>query len=204
MGTLKIIAVACIGLFGFLTVQGQQDVLLRAFQESYVHEYNKRYAEAISVLSKTNDDSYEVNARLGYLQYLNKNYTQSVTSYQQAINSKPYAIEARLGIVKSLSALESWDKVLQQYEEILKIDPQNTFANYWAGVILYNRKKYQQAIKYFEKIVNLYPFDYESNHMLAWTYLNLGRNNDAKKVFQKALLIKPGDTSSLEGLGKVK
>lgn len=107
-------------------------------------------------------------------------------------------------MLKPLTSLERWDKVLQLYEDILKIDPQNTFAGYWAGVINYNRRKYEQAAKYFEKVVNLYPFDYDGNHMLAWTYLNLGRSNDAKILFNKALLSKPGDASCLEGLGKIR
>jgi len=106
--------------------------------------------------------------------------------------------------LKPLTSLESWDKVLQLYEDILKIDPQNTFAGYWAGVIYYNRRKYEQAAKYFEKVINLYPFDYDGNHMLGWTYLNLGRSNDAKILFNKALLSKPGDASCLEGLGKIR
>lgn len=177
----------------------------KAFTESYTHEYNKVYGDAINSLIKVYDESnYEINLRLGWLNYSNKNYVQSQNYYQKAVNLKPYAIEAKLGLIKPLSLLENWDNVFQTYDDILKIDPQNTTANYWAGVILYNRKKYEQAAKLFEKVVNLYPFDYDSNHMLAWSYLNLGKNNNAKTLFTKALLIKPGDTSSLDGLSKCK
>ena len=179
--------------------------LQKAFSESYTHEYAKKYADAINSLTAYyNDDSYEINLRLGWLEYLNKNYAKSLSYYQKAVNLKPYAIEAKLGIVKPLSVLENWDKVIAQYEEILQIDAQNYTANYWEGVINYNRKKYERSGKLFEKLVNLYPFDYDANHMLAWTYLNSGRTNDAKLLFQKALLIRPGDTSCLEGLSKIK
>jgi tetratricopeptide (TPR) repeat protein len=190
----------------FLNATAQNEAALqKAFNESYTQEYYKKYPEAIASISKVNDDkNYETNLRLGWLNYLNKNYTQSQANYQKATELKPYSVEAKLGLLKPLSALESWDKVLLQYEEILKIDAQNYTANYWAGNIYYNRKKYDAAIKLFEKIVNLYPFDYDANHMLAWSYLNSGRNNDAKILFNKALLIKPADTSSLTGLGKIK
>ena len=107
-------------------------------------------------------------------------------------------------MVKPLLALESWEKVLQQYEDILKIDNQNYTANYWLGIIYYNKKKYEPCIKLFEKLVNLFPFDYDANHMLAWSYSNIGRNNDAKILFNKALLIKPADASCLAGLAKLK
>lgn len=191
---------------GFSSIaQGDNLALRKAFKESYSLEYNKAYADAIASLTKVHDEnSYELQLRLGWLNYMNKNYTQSLASYTKAANLKPYAVEAKLGIVKPLSALESWDKVLQAYEEILKIDPQNYTANYWAGTIYYNRKKYDQASRLFEKIVNLYPFDYDANHMLAWTYLNMGKNNEAKAFFGKALLNRPDDSSSLEGLSKLK
>jgi tetratricopeptide (TPR) repeat protein len=189
-----------------ISAQAQNDAALqKAFSESYTQEYYKKYTEAIATISKVNsDDNYETNLRLGWLYYLNKNYTQSQASYQKAVSLKPYSVEAKLGLVKPLSTLESWDKVLEQYDEILKIDAQNYTANYWAGVIYYNRKKYDAAIKLFEKLVNLYPFDYDANHMLAWSYLNSGRNNDAKVLFNKALLVKPADASALAGLAKIK
>ena len=193
-------------LIGFCSFSQSDNLALRkAFKESYAFQYNKAYAEAIGSLSKVHDEnSYELQLRLGWLNYINKNYTQSLANYSKAVSLKPYAIEAKLGIVKPLSALESWDKVLQAYEEILKIDPQNYTANYWAGAIYYNRKKYDQASRYYEKIVNLYPFDYDANHMLAWTYLNLGKSNEAKAFFGKALLNRPDDASSLEGLSTLK
>ncbi|MFT3912401.1 MAG: tetratricopeptide repeat protein [Ferruginibacter sp.] len=201
----KTMAIAVIMLSALFANAQNQSELEKAFSDSYTQEYNKKYTEAIATLSKLySTDSYELNLRLGWLYYENKNYTQSQNFYQVAVKLKPYAIEAKLGLVKPLAALESWDKVLQQYEDIIKIDPQEYTANYWAGVIQYNRKKYEAASKLFEKIVNLYPFDYDANHMLAWAYLNLGKNNDAKILFGKALLMRPQDPSCLEGLSKLK
>lgn len=196
---------AFIMLSAFLVQAQSQSELLKAFTDSYTQEYNKKYPEAIASLTKVyNADNYELNLRLGWLHYSNKNYAQSENFYQLAVKQKPYSVEAKLGLVKPLSAVESLDKVMQQYEDILKVDAQNYTANYWGGVIQYNRKKYEAASKLFEKIVNLYPFDYDGNHMLAWTYLNMGKNNDAKILFNKALLNRPADASCLEGLGKIK
>lgn len=196
---------AVIMLTAFFVQAQSQSELQKAFTDSYTQEYNKKYPEAIASLTKVyNADNYELNLRLGWLHYSNKNYVQSENFYQLAVKQKPYSIEAKLGLVKPLSAVESLDKVLQQYDDIMKVDAQNYTANYWAGVIQYNRKKYEAASKLFEKIVNLYPFDYDGNHMLAWTYLNMGKNNDAKILFNKALLNRPADASCMEGLSKIK
>lgn len=187
-------------------VHAQQEAKWQAaFNESYTQEANKQYAAAINTLKAVYEEkSYELNLRLGWLTYLNKEYSSSQGYYQKAVNLKPYSLEAKFGLVQPLAALQLTDKTLQVYEDILKIDPQQTKANYWAGVIWYNRKKYETAARYFEKLVNLYPFDYDGNHMLGWTYLNMGRSNDAKILFGKALLAKPGDASCLEGMKQVK
>lgn len=179
--------------------------LQQAFSESYTQEAGKQYAQAVQTMKAVYDaKSYEINLRLGWLTYLNKEYTASQEYYQKAAGIRPYAIEAKFGLAYPLSALLMTDKLLQVYMDILGIDPQNSKANYWAGVIWYNRKKYEQAAAFLEKVINLYPFDYDGNHMLAWTYLNLGKSNDARLLFNKALLAKPGDASCLEGLKLIK
>ncbi|WP_443945705.1 tetratricopeptide repeat protein [Pedobacter sp. AW1-32] len=176
----------------------------KAFQNSYNEEGKKNYAEAISfVMPFYSENNYETNLRIGWLYYLAKNYTSSQTYYFRAIRIRPNAVEAKFGLIKPLSLLSSWDKVLAQYNDILKIDPQNTQANYWAGVIIYNRKQYAAAAKYFAKVVTLYPFDYDGNHMLGWSLLFSGRKTEAKSCFERALLIKPGDASSTDGLNRL-
>lgn len=195
------LAIACLG-----SARGQSETdLQKAFSDSYAAEYNRRYADAVAVLMKAySEKGYEVNLRLGWLHYANGNYTASQNYYEKAVELKPYAVEGRLGLAKPLAALGSTDKLLKTYEEVLKVDPQNSTANYWTGVIHYNRKKYEAAARHFERIVNLYPFDYDGNHMLGWTYLNQGRNAEAGILFQKALLSRPGDASSLDGLSRIR
>jgi len=206
MGILKksIIGISTMLFSLFVTAQ-EEAKLQAAFKESYTQESVRNFTGAIATLAKLYDEkSYELNLRIGWLYYLNKDYPQSQSYYQKAVALRPYAIEAKLGLAQPLAALQSLDKLLQVYEDILKIDPQHSTTNYWTGVIYYNRRKYEQAAKNFEKVVNLYPFDYDGNHMLAWTYLNMGKSNDAKILFNKALLIRPGDASCLEGLSKIK
>ena len=176
-----------------------------AFSKSYESEQAGNYTTAINDLKSVyNKDSYTVNIRMGWLYYLAKQYTESIRYYDIAIVLKPYAIEARFGCVKPLSAVESWEKVKEHYIEILKIDTQNTVANYWLGVIYYNRKNYGNAANLFGKIINLYPLDYDSIIMLAWTKLNLGKSPDAKVLFYQALVIRPNDSSALAGLKQLK
>jgi tetratricopeptide (TPR) repeat protein len=185
-----------------VTVQAQNITALQsAFSKSYIAENQSNYQLAISEMKPIfQKDDYISNIRLGWLNYLAKQYNESIAYYQQAIALKPYAIEARLGCVKPLSAIENWEKVKEQYLEILKVDPLNTTANYWLGVIYYNRKEYKSATTLFEKVVNLFPLDYDSVIMLAWSKLYNSSHADARILFQQALIIRPNDSSALNGL----
>lgn len=176
-----------------------------AFYKSYEQEKSGNYTAASKeLIAIYNPADYFINIRLGWLHYLSKQYAESIQYYQKAINLKPYAIEAKFGIIKPLSAIENWDRVKEQYLNILKIDSQNTLANYWLGVIYYNRKDYANAEKLFEKIVNLYPLDYDSVIMLGWTKLNLEKSSEARVLFNHALVIRPNDNSALTGLKTLK
>ena len=114
----------------------------RHLQTAISLNYSTDYTSAISeIRSVYQAGNYSINARLGWLLFLAKQYTESVVYYDKAIKLKPYAIEARFGMIKALNALESWDKVKEQYEAILKIDDQNTTSLYWLGSTSYITEK---------------------------------------------------------------
>jgi tetratricopeptide (TPR) repeat protein len=206
METLKMFLILILSALAVGNLNAQSDVRIQtAFANSYKSELTGNYNLSVSEIRTVyEEDNYSMNARLGWLLFLAKEYTESVNYYSKAIKLKPYAIEARFGMIKALNALESWDKVKEQYEGILKIDPMNTTSLYWLGVLLYNRKDYDNAAKNFEKIVNLYPMDYGSIIMLAWTKLYQGKKADAKVLFNQALLLSPNDSSAISGLNQIK
>ena len=122
-----------------------------AFSSSYTLELKAEYNATMAILKTVYDEkSYEINLRLGWLNYLAGLFTESSAYYQKAISLKPYSIEAKLGFAYPAAALGNLDQVIKQYQEILKIDPQNTIANYRMGSILYGKKEYADADKYLE------------------------------------------------------
>ena len=204
----RLVAAALLLLIPFaspLFGQATKNPVLEAFSKSQQFESRGNFTDAISVMKTIyQEDSYEINLRLGWVTYLAGLFTESAAYYQKAIKLKPYAIEPRLGFVNPASALGNWDQVISQYNEILTIDPQNSVVNYRMGSIYYGRKEYANAEKYLEKVVNLYPFDYDSVVLYAWTAYRLGKFREAQVLFNKALMNKPGDTSALEGLSLIK
>jgi len=186
-----------------LGVWGQQNIsnIINAFQQSYINESTGKYADAIEVLKKVyEEDSYEMNLRLGWLTYQSGLFSESLAFYNKAIELMPYSIEPRWGVVMPAGALGNWEMVINQYEKNLDINPNNSIAHHRLGLIYYGRDEFQEAYKHFEKVVNLYPFDYDGLTMLAWTSFNLGKQREAIVLFRKALMHTPSGSSALEGL----
>lgn len=205
METLRKITIIWAIIIAFSGVLLAQENIQTAFSESYTLETNGDYSGAIEkIKSVYSESSYEINLRLGWLSYMNGLFTESLAYYKKAINLMPLSIEAKIGYVYPASALGNWDDVINQYNEILKIDKKNYTANYKIGLIYYGRKEYNKAYSYFEICANLYPFDYYSNLYLAWTNYFLGKTREAGLLFNKVLLISPEDESAIEGLGKLK
>jgi tetratricopeptide (TPR) repeat protein len=201
----RLTLISILTFIGFHLFAQDYQKLSSAFSESYTKEKSGKYAESVAALKSVYDiNSYEINLRLGWLTYLQGQFSESLSYYNKAIDLMPYAIEPRLGVVLPASSLGNWDMVIGQYTKILSIDPNNTVTLYRLGLIQYDKKNYKEASQFFEKVVNLYPFDYQSILMLGWTNLKLGKTREAKILFNKALLYSPDDPSAKEGLSLIK
>lgn len=186
-------------------IQAQSQTKIDAFSKSYELEYKGEYTKAITEIKNVYDQkSYEINLRLAWLHYSAGLFSESTQYYSKCINLMPMAIEPKLGYVYPATALGEWGKVLTQYQNILKIDPQNANVNYKIGLIYYGKKDYKQAHKYLEKVVNLYPFGYNGLLYLGWTKYFLGDIQKAKVLFGRVLLYSPKDASAQKGLDLIK
>lgn len=185
--------------------QTSNDDLVEAFSESYTYERNSDFSASMDALKKVYDESsYEINLRLGWLNYNAGLFDESVIYYSKAQELKPYSEEARFGLILPLSALGKWSLVTKAYDEILSVNSNNTTALYRLGLVYYGRKEYSKANSLFKKVVDLYPFGYDGLLMLGWTSFYMGNNNQAKVLFNKVNLFNPGDKSAQEGLSLIK
>ncbi len=185
--------------------QVTQAKLEEAFSKGYALEKNGDFKAAADELKKVFDESsYEINLRLGWLNYNAGLFDESIIFYGNAQKLKPYSEEARFGSILPKAALGRWDEVIGLYNKILEINPNNTVALYRLGLVYYGRKDYSRAYPMFKKVVDLYPFGYDGLLMLGWTSYFLGKNNDAKVLFNKVKLFNPNDKSASEGLLLIK
>lgn len=185
--------------------QINQAALQAAFSKSYLLEKNGDFTASLDPLKKMYDESsYEMNLRLGWLNYNAGLFDQSVIYYSRAQRLKPYSEEARFGYILPLAALGKWNEVIKLYNEILEVNPNNSIALYRLGLVYYGRKDYNKANSLLKKVVDLYPFGYDGLLLLAWTSYFLGNISQARVLFDKVNLYNPGDKSALEGLSLIK
>jgi tetratricopeptide (TPR) repeat protein len=185
--------------FSAISLNAQQNMSV-AFSKSYAYEYNGEYGKAISALTALNHDNYQINLRLGWLYYMSKEYLKSEAHYKKAVAGEPSSIEARFGMVLPLSAIGNWNAVLAVYLEVLKLDPNNSIANYRTASIYFNRKDYSNATAFVLKVIRLYPFDYDSNLLLGKICKAQNKHTEAKRYFEKALEYNPQSEEATNAL----
>lgn len=190
-------------LVAFFNIAKAQQTSEAAFYKSYSFEYEAQYTKAISALTDLHLDSYQINLRLGWLYFMNKDYVKSELYYRKAISLETSSIEARYGLVLPLSTVLNWNSVLLVYLEIVKLDPNNSVANYRIASIYLARKDYNNSRIYVLKVLKLYPFDYDSNLLSGKILVAQNKNADAKKYFTKALEYNPQSEEAKTALKKL-
>lgn len=203
--TKKLTALLII-LIGVTQIFAQNnDAAIKAFSDSYSLEKKGDFKKAADVIKKVySNESYEINLRLGWLEYNAGLFEESAAHYKKALNLQPYSEEAKFGLIYPKAAQGKWTEVIELYKKILSVSPNNTLANYRMGLIYYGQKDYSKALGFFKKVVNLYPFGYDALLMYAWTNLNLGKTREAEVLFNKVLMLSPNDESALQGLKLIK
>jgi tetratricopeptide (TPR) repeat protein len=185
----------------------QKDSRIIAFNSSVKYEIKGDYKNAASEIQKIyseNKNNYLINLRLGWLNYILKDYAKSLDYYNTALQLNKESIEAKIGSTYPLSALGKWDEIVEIYKNILKVDANNYTANLKLGQIYLERYDYATAKKYLEKVNKLYPAEYEPNISLGYTYYYLGNVQKAKELFTYALMLDENNSLALSGLKLIK
>ncbi len=166
----------------------------KAYYMSYKYEMAGDYRDAIRslmVVYKSYPNGYTVNLRLGWLYYLNKNYSNSIFHYKKAIKVVPYSVEAKLGLTLPLLAQGKYSFVEKLCYQILNQDFYNYYGNLRLVYVLRKQKKYDLAEKVINKMLYLYPTD--TNFLLEFGILKFEKRefNNAKRILNDVLILDP-------------
>jgi len=196
----KLILFLAVILFAFSNKNIQQ-----IYYKSYNYEKMGDYKDAIKVLIplyKKYPEGYTINLRLGWLFYLNKNYSNSIKHYQKASLILPYSIEPKLGLMRDYLALQDFKDALKEGNLILREDYYNYYGNYYEILALKGIKDYKNAVKLTNKMLGLYPTSVLFLNILGEVYYHQNKKDLAKKVFENVLLLDPNNVIAKSYLNK--
>jgi tetratricopeptide (TPR) repeat protein len=177
-----------------------------AFETSYTAEATKNYDNAIAVLKAPgiyNERSYETNLRLGWLYYEKADNANAQVYYKLACIANANSIEALLGYVYPLVAVQNWAAVFETYQKILTLDPNHSLVNYRIALMYFYKKDYANTEKHVKKVLDHYPFDYDCLVLMAQTKVATGKLSEAKTCYLHAQLYNPTNEDIKKALSKL-
>lgn len=95
------------------------------------------------------------------------------------------------GPVNQRAATAAAGRGLNEYREILKLNPNDFEAQYKIANLLMQDHKWDEAIKELEEMRGKYPRNVEVLNLLGWALLNGGRHDDAFMIWRKGQAIDP-------------
>ncbi len=174
------------------------------------YEEKKQYDKGINTLLKvlrSDKNNYIANLRLGWLYYLNKQYSTANKYYRRANNIYSKENTARLGIVNSLIASSQWTKALQYSRKYRREYNNEKIWNLKIAYIYYSNNKFREAIKHYELVYDYYKDNEEirkaysqSHNALAWKYFNNKSYDTAMKQYKRAYIIDETNITAINGI----
>ena len=175
-----------------------------AYRKSYDYEKMCSCADAIKTLMPVYQkypNGYTVNLRLGWLFYLNKEYSNAIKHYKKALIAIPTSIEANLGLLKSYYYGGKLKEAIRVGSLILKGDRYNYYGNYYLILALKDSFEYDQAKKLTNKMLSLYPTSILFLQELA-SIEQVKNPKRAKEIYKNILILSPNNLAAKSFLEK--
>jgi tetratricopeptide (TPR) repeat protein len=187
-----------------LAAQQQPDIA-GSYSRSYEFERQERYQDAIRALApvyQAYPNAYTINLRMGWLFYLNGNYSNALSHYDVAIAAAPAALEPRLGRLLPLLAQARWADAETLAYQVVSMDHYNYYGNLRLIIALRMQKKLDAAYQVALKMVRAYPTDVLHLVELALVEDARGEAAEARRLFGEILILDPQNQTARQYLGR--
>ncbi|HEX3768268.1 MAG TPA: tetratricopeptide repeat protein [Puia sp.] len=108
---------------------------------------------------------------------LDGHYEAAIVKYNLAIQSNQYLKDSYIQMGICYEYLNQHDSALKSYNALLKIFPENTAANYYAGISKYRQQKYAEAIPYYDRALDSKGGFHASDTNSIQTLIDLCKDN---------------------------
>lgn len=120
-----------------------------------------------------------------------------------AIYIKDSSIQTRIEKGLELQNNGFFDDAIKEYQEVLKIEPDNAEIHKRLGDAFYDKQNELEALIEYRESIRIDPNNAATHNNLGLVYYQLGLYSDAIKELKEALNIEPGDAKTLSLLSLV-
>jgi tetratricopeptide (TPR) repeat protein len=171
------------------------------WSESYQLEAEGRIASALAVTEKlyARDKNNEmIILRLGWLNYLAKNYNESINFYTRAIEINADSFDGRLGLTLPLLAQARWREAAQHAQTVLKVAPWQYYAHVRLMACEENLGMWDELLQHAKSVSLRYPSDGSILLYLARAHKALGQRKQAHATYLQVLERFPANEEALD------
>ncbi|HOY31037.1 MAG TPA: tetratricopeptide repeat protein [Bacteroidales bacterium] len=138
------------------------------------------------------------------LMYAAKHSKLAIDYFNNALNINPQSMEALYSLALFYQDNGEYNKAIEKYTTLLKIDPKYKYAHYNLGYIhLVYLQVYDVAVKHFTDAINADPNYAEAYYNRGYCYELLGNVMYARSDYQQALKIKVNYQKAVDGLNRI-
>jgi tetratricopeptide (TPR) repeat protein len=121
----------------------------------------------------------------------NQDYRSEVIFWQDAVTKYPNGPLAHYNFGVALGRVGRLQEAIEQYQQVLRINPHNSEAHNNWGVILAKMGAEQEALEHYEQALRFDPDNAEAHYNLGIALAGAGSTNDAVRQYEQALRINP-------------
>ncbi|MFP4169006.1 MAG: tetratricopeptide repeat protein [Desulfonatronovibrionaceae bacterium] len=121
-----------------------------------------------------------------------------MTGLMERLKDNPEDKEALFMLGQRFMRMQAWDKALEFWERLIKLDPENKTVLTQKGFCLFQQEEYEQAVEEFKKVLDVDDTDYRAHYNLGMLYkYYLEEPQSAREHLQKALENLPPDKEDI-------
>ncbi|MEI0491595.1 tetratricopeptide repeat protein [Brachyspira intermedia] len=121
----------------------------------------------------------EIHAMIGDCYSSLEEYSFAIVEYRHAIDDGYNNPETILALARALNKIDRKGEALAQYLTLFKIDDYKLVVALEIGIIYYENRQCETAIKYFDEALDVQPNNSEALKYKAFCFVNTGNFNDA-------------------------
>lgn len=169
---------------------------------------NDNAIESYKNLTKTFPDSANAYADLGSLYFYNKDYDNTITQLNKALEKDSTNANALTLLAQTYDFQHQTDKAIETYRKAIRFNPEEKALPFNLGLLLVNatnknpdlsddvKNKYlNEAVALFEKVLEMDPDFKEAYQLKGQSELLLEKNEEALKTLQAGVEKFPDDVN---------